>query len=156
MEGTLIFSSYVGSGPASTVHNPPPPKKKYQEFQAPQINIWNYSNPKNILHSAPWPSEKTLKCIEMTSYYSPILFWPPKDIHKIFIPPKIFSFLKTPHIYWNSKFWTPKNCQSLRMYKNIRVPPPPHPLVDRRTLDEESPFFSNQKFQTSHFVWHLS
>ena len=32
--GTLIFSSYVGSGPASTVH--PPPQKKYQEFQAPQ------------------------------------------------------------------------------------------------------------------------
>ena len=31
-EGTLIFSSNVGSGPASTVH----PPKKYQEFQAPQ------------------------------------------------------------------------------------------------------------------------
>ena len=30
--GTLICSSYVGSGPASTVH----PSKKYQEFQAPQ------------------------------------------------------------------------------------------------------------------------
>ena len=27
--GTLIFSSYVGSGPASTLH-----PKKYQEFQA--------------------------------------------------------------------------------------------------------------------------
>ena len=26
--GTLIFSSYVGSGPASTVHPPPPPPKK--------------------------------------------------------------------------------------------------------------------------------
>ena len=36
--GTLISSSYVGSGPASTVHPPtpqtPPPKKKY-EFQDP-------------------------------------------------------------------------------------------------------------------------
>ena len=30
--GTLIFSSYVGLGPLSTVH----PKKKHQEFQAPQ------------------------------------------------------------------------------------------------------------------------
>ena len=29
--GTLIFSSYVGSGPAFTVH-----PKTYQEFQAPQ------------------------------------------------------------------------------------------------------------------------
>ena len=32
---TLIFASYVGSCPASTVH-PPPKKKKYQGFQAPQ------------------------------------------------------------------------------------------------------------------------
>ena len=30
--GTLIFSAYLGSDPASTVHQ----KKKYQEFQAPQ------------------------------------------------------------------------------------------------------------------------
>ena len=29
--GTLIFSAYVGSDPASTVH-----PKKYQEFQAPK------------------------------------------------------------------------------------------------------------------------
>ena len=32
--GTLIFSSYVGLGPASLVH-----PKKNQEFQAPQKNI---------------------------------------------------------------------------------------------------------------------
>ena len=32
--GTLIFSSYVGSRPASTVH-----PQKYQEFQAPPKNI---------------------------------------------------------------------------------------------------------------------
>ena len=31
---TLNFSSYLGSGPASTVH-----PKKYQEFQAPPKNI---------------------------------------------------------------------------------------------------------------------
>ena len=48
--GTLIFSSYVGSRPASTVH-----PKKYQEFQASPKNIWNFSNPKNIPHSEPWP-----------------------------------------------------------------------------------------------------
>ena len=42
--GTLTFSSYVGSGLASTVQ-PPPPQKKYQEFQAPQNNIWNFTNP---------------------------------------------------------------------------------------------------------------
>ena len=55
---TLIFASYVGSGPASTVHPPPPQKKKkkkYQEFQAPQKNIWNFNNPNNIPNSVPWP-----------------------------------------------------------------------------------------------------
>ena len=31
----------------------------------------------------------------MTSNYSPILWWPQKNIHKIFIPKKIFIFLKT-------------------------------------------------------------
>ena len=31
---TLIFSSYVGSGPASTFH-----PQKYQEFQAPKKKI---------------------------------------------------------------------------------------------------------------------
>ena len=40
---TLIFSSYVGSDPASTVH-----PKKYQEFQAPQKNIKILATPRNI------------------------------------------------------------------------------------------------------------
>ena len=33
--GTLNFSAYVGSDPASTLHH----KKKYQEFQTPKKNI---------------------------------------------------------------------------------------------------------------------
>ena len=49
--GTLNFSSYVGSGPASTLH----PPNKYQEFQAPQKYIWNFSNPKIYPHSVLWP-----------------------------------------------------------------------------------------------------
>ena len=32
----------------------------------------------------------------MTPKYSPILWWPQKYIHKIFIPQKIFIFLKIP------------------------------------------------------------
>ena len=48
--GTLIFSAYVGSDPASTIH-----PKKYQEFQTPQKNIWNFSNPKKYPNSVPWP-----------------------------------------------------------------------------------------------------
>ena len=35
--GTLIFSAYVGSDPASTVH-----PKKYQQFRAPQKNILKF------------------------------------------------------------------------------------------------------------------
>ena len=38
--GTLIFSSYVGSGPASTVYPPPPPP--------PKKKIRNFKHPKNI------------------------------------------------------------------------------------------------------------
>ena len=59
----------------------------------------------------------------MTSKYSPILWWPPKNIHIIFIPQKIFIFLKTPKNIEIQNFEPPKNGQSLRMYENIRVPP---------------------------------
>ena len=45
---TLIFSSYVGWGPASTVH-----PQKYQEFQAPQKIFEILPTPKNIPHSLP-------------------------------------------------------------------------------------------------------
>ena len=72
---TLICSSYVGSGPASTVH-----PNKYQELQAPQK----------------------------------IFFIPPKNIHFSETPQKILKF----------KILSPKNGPSLRMYENIRVPPP--------------------------------
>ena len=41
--GTLIFPSYVRSGPASTVH-----PIKYQEFQAPQKIFEILATPKNI------------------------------------------------------------------------------------------------------------
>ena len=99
------------------------PKKNNQEFQAPLINIWNFSNPKNILHSVPWPSEKTLKCIEMTSKYSPILWWLQKNIHKIFIPPKIISFLKDPKIIEIQNFEPKKNSPGLHMYEKIWVTP---------------------------------
>ena len=56
--GTLIFSAYVGSDPASALH-----PQKYQEFQAPpKISPILYFDLK-----------KTLKYIEMTSKYSTIL-----------------------------------------------------------------------------------
>ena len=48
--GYFIFSACVGSDPASTVH-----LKKYQKFQAPQKNIWNFYNPKKYPDSVYLP-----------------------------------------------------------------------------------------------------
>ena len=48
--GTLIFSSFVGLGPASTVT-----KKKYQEYQAPPKNISNFCNPQKYPDSVYLP-----------------------------------------------------------------------------------------------------
>ena len=51
---------------------------------------------------------------------------PPKNIHKIFIPPKILIFLKPHKNNVIQKFKPPqKNALSLRMYQTIRVPRPP-------------------------------
>ena len=48
----------------------------------------------------------------------------PKNIHKIFIPQKIVIFLKTKNNIEIQNF-EPKNIDlSLRMYENIRIPPP--------------------------------
>ena len=59
-----------------------------------------------------------------------LTFWcfvmTPKDIHKIFIPPKIFIFLKTLKGIEIQNF-EPQNGASPRMNENIIVPPPPPP-----------------------------
>ena len=62
----------------------------------------------------------------MTTKYKPILWWPQKNIDKIFIT-QIF-FLKTAKNIEIQNFDPPppkkkKNDPSLRMYENIRVPP---------------------------------
>ena len=91
-------------------------KKKAGISRTPKI-IWNFSNPQNtpILYL---DLKIDPKCIEMTPKYSLILWWPPKNIHKIYIPKK-YPFV------WTSKFWTPKKIT--RMFVNIIVPPPPPP-----------------------------
>ena len=67
------------------IKNPPTPPKKIKKK-------WNFTYPKNIPNSVPWPLETTLKCIEMTPFVMT-----PKNIHKIFIPQKILIFSeKTP------------------------------------------------------------
>ena len=70
----------------------------------------------------------------------------PKNIHKIFIPPKIFSFLKTPKIIKIQNFEPQKIA---RAYV-------PRGTNGQRDLNEESPFFSNLKFQTSLFLFGTS
>ena len=59
-----------------------------------------------------------------------LTFWyfvmTPKDIHKIFIPQKIFIFLKTLKGIEIQNF-EPQNGASLRMNENIILPPPPPP-----------------------------
>ena len=85
----------------SIYRSPPPPqkkkkkkKKKVRKFK--HLNFfWNVSN---RIKYPPWPEEKTLKCIEINPKYSPILWWPPKNIHKIFIPQKYSFFWKPPKI----------------------------------------------------------
>ena len=63
-----------------------------------------------------------------------LTFWyfvmTPKDIHKIFIPQKIFIFLKTLKGIEIQNF-EPQNGASLRMNENIIVPPPPPPSPRR-------------------------
>ena len=48
--GTLIISSYVDLGTASTVH-----PKIYPEYKAPQKIFEILATPKFIPHSEPWP-----------------------------------------------------------------------------------------------------
>ena len=120
--GTLISSAYVGSGPASTVHPPQNirnskhPKKKYLKFYKPQ---------KYALFCT-LTLRKDPKCIEMAPNYSPIVWWPPKNSHKIFIPQKIFIFLKTPKNIEIQNFDLPPKKNQAYDYvcmKISRVPP---------------------------------
>ena len=89
----------------------------------------------------------------------PSIYGSPPPKKKSSYPQKYSVFLK-PQIYIGILNFEPSKIA--RAYVCMKIsdweypPPPPPPLVDRRTLDEESPFFSNQKFQTSLFDWHLS
>ena len=79
-----------------------------------------------------------------------LTFWyfvmTPKDIHKIFIPQKIFIFLKTLKGIEIQNF-EPQNGASLRMNENIIVPPPPplHPLLADRNRGRGRPDSNNRK-----------
>ena len=77
-----------------------------------------------------------------------LTFWcfvmTPKDIHKIFIPQKIFIFSENPQRYWNSKFWTPKWCEPTYEWKYYSTPPL-HPLLADRNRGRGRPDSNNRK-----------
>ena len=86
------------------------------------------SNSKHILTWVRWRGGGTLiisYISRLGPFFGVIIFcvfvMTPKDIHKIFIFPKIFIFLKTQKIL-KFKILNPKNGPSLRMNGNIRVP----------------------------------
>ena len=76
-----FFSSYVGLDPTSTVC---------------RQNISGILTAQKLSPFCKLTLRKDPKCIEMTPKVSPVLWWPPENIHKIFIPTKIFIFLKNP------------------------------------------------------------
>ena len=76
----------------------------------------------------------TLWCFVMT----------PKDIHKIFIPQKLYIFLKTLKGIEIQNF-EPQNGTSPRMNENIIVPPPLHPLLADRNRGRGRPDSNNRK-----------
>ena len=80
-----------------------------------------------------------------------LTFWcfvmTPKDIHKIFIPQKIFNFLKTLKGIEIQNF-EPQNGGNPRMNENIIVPPPLHPLLADRNRGWERPDSNNRKKNT--------
>ena len=81
--GSLIFFAYVDSDPASTVH----PKKNIRNFKHPQKIFEILAAQKNIPILC-LDLKKDPKLHRNDLQTSPILWWPPKNIHKIFIPPK--------------------------------------------------------------------
>ena len=69
----------------------------------------------------------------MSSKNSPILWWPQKNIHKIFIPQKIFIFLKTPKNIEIQNF-EPKKMDRAYVCMKISEYPPPLGLVVQFTV----------------------
>ena len=106
--GYSIFSAYVGSDPASTVH-----PKKYQEFQATQKII-------PILYL---DHKKTLNCIEMALKLVQFCDDPPKISTKSSYPQKIFIFLNTPKNIEIQNFEPPKIARAYVCVKISECPP---------------------------------
>ena len=91
-------------------------KKKYLKF----------CNPKKYPPFCTFTLRKDPK-LHINDQYSPIFWWPQKNIHKIFIPQKIFILLKTPKSIEIQNFEPQKMIRSQVCMKILEYPPPPPP-----------------------------
>ena len=88
--GTLIFSAYAGSDPASNVH-PPPPQKKIRNFKHPK-KIFEILATKKKSQFCTLTLKKTLNCIEMTLKLAQFCDDPKKISIKSSYPKKYLFF----------------------------------------------------------------
>ena len=122
------FYAYVGSGPASALH-----PKKYQEFQAPQKIFEILATKKNTPPFCTLTLRKDPKKDRNYTKYSLILWWTPKNIHKIFIPPKNIYFSEKPQKILKLKIFNPKQWpEPTYAWKYQSTPPPPPGLIPRK------------------------
>ena len=89
--GTLFFSAYVGSDPASTVH-----PKKISGISSTPKKYLKFLQPKKISQFCTLTLKKTLNCIEMTLKLAQFCDDPIKISTKSSYPKTLFIFLKTP------------------------------------------------------------
>ena len=120
---TLIFSSYVGSDPAFTVH----PQKNIRKIKHPKKIFEILATPKNIpiLYL---DLKKDPKMHRTDPKTSPILWRSPppkKKYSQNLHTPKSIHLFENPQKILKFRIWTPKNSLSLRICENIGVPPPP-------------------------------
>ena len=97
-------------------------------------NIRNFKHPQKIFEILATQNnisilyldlKKTLNCIEMTLKLAQFCDHPKKNILKIFIPPKIFIFLKTPKNIEIQNFEPQKIARAYVCVKISEYPPPP-------------------------------
>ena len=118
--GTLFFSAYVGSDPASTVH-----PKKISGISSTQKKKWNFSNPQKISQFCTLTLKKTLKCIEMTLKLAHFCVDPQKISTKSSYPQKILFFLKTQKNIEIQNFEPQIMVRAYVCVKISEYPPPP-------------------------------
>ena len=114
----LIFSAYVGLDPASTVH-----PKRISGISSTPKKYSKLKHPKKISQFCALTLKKDPKMHRKDPQTSLILWWPQKNIHKIFIPPKNIHFSENPKKYWNSEFWTQKIDRAYVCVKISEYPP---------------------------------